>query len=96
MRPDTVATVPFVLNSPTTITSLILSFQAFDVVKVMTQGGPGDATNIYVYWVYEQAIEFRNWGYSAAAITLFFVVLAGLTIAQYRVMGRRNATGEEI
>jgi len=91
--------VTWPLLRPTTafllITSLIMAFQAFDVVRVMTQGGPAGSTSIYVYWVYEQAFLFFRTGYSAAAITVFFAVLVVLTIAQYRAMARRNATGEQ-
>ncbi|HET9933410.1 MAG TPA: sugar ABC transporter permease, partial [Polyangiaceae bacterium] len=46
------------LLSPTTAfvatTSLILTFQAFDVVRVMTQGGPVKSTTVFVYSIYEQ------------------------------------------
>jgi len=88
------------LLRPTTafvaITSLILSFQSFDVVRVMTQGGPAGSTSIYVYYVWEQAFMYFRAGYASAAIVVFFAVILLLTLLQFRWLGRRTATGEKI
>lgn len=61
------------------ITSLILSFQAFDVVRVMTQGGPIKATTIFVYAIYEHVFINLKVGRASALIVVFFVLLLGLT-----------------
>lgn len=61
------------------VTSLILSFQAFDVVRVMTQGGPIKATTIFVYAIYEHVFVNLKVGRASALITVFFVLLLGLT-----------------
>ncbi|MDY0062483.1 MAG: sugar ABC transporter permease [Myxococcota bacterium] len=79
-----------------TITTFILSFQAFDVVRVMTQGGPARSTTIYVYYIWEAAFLFFDAGGAAAATILFFVVILGLTVLQWRFAGQRTGTGEEI
>jgi sn-glycerol 3-phosphate transport system permease protein len=60
-------------------TSLILSFQAFDVVRVMTQGGPVKATTIFVYAIYEQVFVNLKVGRASALIVVFFVLLLALT-----------------
>jgi sn-glycerol 3-phosphate transport system permease protein len=77
------------LLRPTTaflfVTGTLMSFQGFDVVRVMTGGGPADATQIYVHWVYQQAFEFFRIGPAAAAVVLFLVPLAVLTW-----LGRRS------
>ncbi len=78
------------------ITSLIMSFQAFDVVHVMTQGGPASRTMIYVFYVWEQAFKFFRTGYAAAAVTVFFSVILLLTVVQFVLLGRRRSTGERI
>ena len=78
------------------ITSLIMTFQAFDVVHVMTQGGPASSTTIYIYYVWEQAFMFFRTGYAAAAVTVFFLIILGLTILQFRWLARRRVTGERI
>lgn len=71
-------TVP--LLSPTTffitVISIINSFQVFDAVYLMTQGGPARATSVLVYYVYENAFQYFQMGYaSAIAYALFFLVL---------------------
>ncbi|MFO0754846.1 MAG: sugar ABC transporter permease [Byssovorax sp.] len=78
--------VTFPLLRPSTAfvatTSLILSFQAFDVVRVMTQGGPVKSTTVVVYAIYEQVfVNFRA-GRASALIVLFFLLLLGLTALQ--------------
>jgi sn-glycerol 3-phosphate transport system permease protein len=60
-------------------TSLILSFQAFDVVRVMTQGGPVKATTIFVYAIYEHVFVNLKVGRASALIVVFFILLLALT-----------------
>jgi sn-glycerol 3-phosphate transport system permease protein len=60
-------------------TSLILSFQAFDVVRVMTQGGPVKSTTIFVYAIYEQVFVNLRVGRASALIVVFFVLLLALS-----------------
>lgn len=61
-------------------TSLILSFQAFDVVRVMTQGGPVKSTTILVYAIYEQVFLNLRVGRASALTVVFFIVLLALTV----------------
>ncbi|MEO1269998.1 MAG: sugar ABC transporter permease [Myxococcota bacterium] len=70
------------------VTSMIMTFQGFDVVKVMTQGGPINATSIYVYFVYEQAFELFNVGYASAAVMVFFVLVLAVTLTQFWLFDR--------
>lgn len=64
------------LLGPTTlfviVVGIITSFQAFDLVYVMTQGGPADRTNVLVYYIYQHAFRFWNIG-QASALTVLFV-----------------------
>ena len=60
-------------------TSLILSFQAFDVVRVMTQGGPVKSTTIFVYAIYEHVFQNLRVGRASALTVVFFLLLLGLT-----------------
>lgn len=67
------------------IITTISSFQVFDLVYLMTQGGPQGSTNIIVYWMYKTAFEFFNVGKaSAMAYILFFIILI-LTAVQWKV-----------
>lgn len=63
-------------------TSLILSFQAFDIVRVMTQGGPIRSTTVFVYAIYEQVFLNLRVGRASALTTWFFLLLLMLTGVQ--------------
>ncbi len=65
-------------------TSLILSFQAFDVVRVITQGGPVKATTIFVYAIYEHVFMNLRVGRASALTVCFFFVLLLLTALQLK------------
>jgi ABC-type sugar transport system permease subunit len=85
------------LLGPTTAfvatTSLVTSFQAFDVVRIMTQGGPARATELFVYAIYEQIFMNLSVGRASALTVVFFVLLLALAGMQLRVWtGRAKAT----
>jgi ABC-type sugar transport system permease subunit len=81
------------LLSPTTlflvVTLTIASFQGFDIVKIMTQGGPITSTMIYVYYIYEQAFQYFRLGRASAAVVIFFVLILLLTLLQWLVFRKR-------
>lgn len=70
------------------ITQFITSFQVFGVIYIMTQGGPGHATSVYIYYLYQVAFAFGKFGYAAAMAWLLFVVLAVVTYTQWRLQRR--------
>ena len=75
-------------------TSLIVSFQAFDIVRIMTQGGPARATTLFVYAIYEQVFLNLSVGRASALAVVYFVVLCALAALQLRAwraqtIGRR-------
>lgn len=61
------------------VTSLIASFQLFDVVRLVTQGGPVRSTTVLVYAIYEQLFRDLRVGRASALVVVFFVLLAFLT-----------------
>lgn len=79
-------TVP--LLSPTTLFILVLSvissFQVFDLVYVLTYGGPLGSTKVLVFYLYEHAFRFFNMGYASAVAYGLFAVLFILTLLQVR------------
>lgn len=79
-------TVP--LLSPTTLFILVLSiigsFQVFDLVYVLTYGGPLGSTKVLVFYLYEHAFRFFNMGYASAVAYMLFAVLFVLTLLQVR------------
>lgn len=52
------------------------AFKIFDVVFVMTQGGPGNATEMLPTYIYRQGIKFLDVGYSSATAILFIIVMS--------------------
>lgn len=71
------------------VTTMLSSMQAFDIISVMTAGGPLDATKTMVYQVYEEAfVRFRVGDASTVATVLFFILL-GVTLLQVRFLERR-------
>jgi sn-glycerol 3-phosphate transport system permease protein len=86
------------LLTPTTlflfITLSIATFQGFDIVNIMTQGGPVHATSIYVFFIYEQAFHYFRLGTAGAAVVICFLLILLLTFVQHRVFHRRVHYGE--
>jgi sn-glycerol 3-phosphate transport system permease protein len=72
-------------------TSLVTSFQAFDVVRIMTQGGPAQATQLFVYAIYEQIFLDLSVGRASALAVIFFALL--LAIASLELRAWRSQTG---
>jgi ABC-type sugar transport system permease subunit len=82
------------LLAPTTAfvatTSLVVSFQAFDVIRIMTQGGPAHASELFVYAIYEQFFMNLSVGRASALSVVFFVVLLALAVIQLRALQGRE------
>jgi multiple sugar transport system permease protein len=74
------------------VMSVISSFQAFDMVYVMTGGGPGNATQVYNYYIWQNAFQWFKMGYASALGYVLFVLIFGITLIQVRYMGRRVYT----
>lgn len=64
------------------IVAIIASFQDFDQVFTMTQGGPADSTNMIIYYLYQYGFEFFEVGYASSIATILFIVLFFITWLQ--------------
>lgn len=65
------------------VTSVLATFQAFDIQQVMTSGGPAYATTTLVYYVYEQSFgQGANFGRAAAAAIILFISMLIVTALQ--------------
>lgn len=71
-----------------TVTGLIRAIQTFDIPAVMTNGGPLNATNLYVYHLYELSFEQFRAGRASALAMIFFIVLITITVFQLRLARR--------
>lgn len=80
-------TVP--LLSPTiffvVIITCINSFQIFDLIYLMTQGGPLDSTNVLVYAIYKNAFEYFKIGQASAIAYVLFVIILVLSLIQWKL-----------
>jgi multiple sugar transport system permease protein len=81
------------LLSPTTFFVVVLevigSFQVFDMVYLLTRGGPARATTVYNFELYSEAFRDFRMGYAAAMTWVLFVVIGILTLIQFRVLNKR-------
>jgi ABC-type sugar transport systems, permease components len=76
------------LISPTTfflvVTTIIGSTQNFSGIYTLTQGGPGDATEVAIISIYKSAFEFNQYSLASAQSILLFLVLLMITVAQWK------------
>ncbi|WP_426441049.1 carbohydrate ABC transporter permease [Bradyrhizobium genosp. P] len=62
------------------------AFESFDTVKVLTQGGPGHASEVLLYTLYRESFEYLRTGYGAAVAVVFLAIVVTLTLIQARLM----------
>lgn len=68
-----------------TLVTAISSFQVFDLIYVMTAGGPKDSTNVIVYSIYKYAFEYFDIGKACALAYILFVVIFILAMMQKKI-----------
>lgn len=71
------------------VTSLLSSFQAFDIIQVMTAGGPVESTMTLIYYVYEQGFVVFSAGRAAAAALVLFLIMFVVTMIQLHYSERK-------
>ncbi|RKP51721.1 sugar ABC transporter permease [Cohnella endophytica] len=69
--------------------TMIWSFAAFDYVFVMTNGGPGNATELIGTYMYKQALQNQMPGY-ASTIALAMALLSGIIMALFGILRKRG------
>ena len=70
------------LLRPTSFFVLLISLvasvagsQAFDLIYVMTKGGPANATSVLIFYIYQQAFQYSAFGYAGAMASIVVVIL---------------------
>lgn len=66
------------------VMSLVAAFQAFNNAFIMTNGGPNNATLLYMLHLYNSAFRYFRMGYASALAVVLFVIVFGLTLFVYR------------
>ncbi|MCL5947374.1 MAG: sugar ABC transporter permease [Chloroflexi bacterium] len=74
------------------VISVIGSFKAFNQIYIMTNGGPAGTTTTVSLLVYNEAFRYGHLGYASALAFLLFGIILGLTLVQFRVVGRSART----
>lgn len=64
------------------------TFRIFDQISVLTDGGPGDATQVLVYYLYKQAFRNSHINYGAAITVVLFIIVFIITLVQW--LGRKK------
>lgn len=65
------------------IVSIVASFQVFTEIKVMTEGGPGESTNVLIWYLWENAFVYLKMGYASAVAWVLFIVVMILVAIQF-------------
>ncbi len=71
------------------ITLTMNSFKVFDVVRLMTNGGPGSSSDVLVYYIYRYAREYNKYGIGSAAGVILMIILFGFTLVYFRVVEKK-------
>jgi len=70
----------------------IQSFKAFDLIYAMTRGGPNYATEILATLIYGKAFKSFKFGYASAESVIFMLVIALITLIQFRLLKANRAS----
>ncbi len=84
LRPATVVVI---------IVTMIGALRAFDIIAIMTNGGPADATNTLANYMYEQTFLGFRYGYGASIAVVLFMISLGLILAYLRQV-QKGAAGD--
>ena len=72
----------------TLVVNIIQAFQAFGQVKILTEGGPNDTTNLIVYSIYRDAFFNYRFGSAAAQSVILFLIVMVITLIMFRLEKR--------
>ncbi|MCA9882749.1 MAG: sugar ABC transporter permease [Anaerolineae bacterium] len=74
------------------VLSMIGSLKVFDIIFIMTQGGPGRATESLTTYIFNRAFEANKFGYGTAIAVIMFIIILVLSLVQLRYLTRREVT----
>ena len=85
--------VQFPLLMPTTlfvlVNAVLNSFKLVDHLFILTKGGPDNASNLLLYYIFETAFSYFETHYAAAITMVLLVLLAGLALVQFFILDRK-------
>lgn len=69
----------------TLVVNIIQAFQSFGQIKILTEGGPNDTTNVIVYSIYRDAFFNYRFGSAAAQSVILFLIIMLITLLMFRM-----------
>ncbi|MFF2481722.1 carbohydrate ABC transporter permease [Paenibacillus sp. NPDC058071] len=69
--------------------NIISSFQAFETISVMTNGGPSNSTNTLIFSIYKQSSEYYRVGYASAIAVVLMAIVGLITLVYFKVLNKR-------
>ncbi len=86
--------VTFPLLMPTTVfvvfNALINTFRIVDHIFILTKGGPDNATELLLYYLYQTAFEFWDTAYAAVLTVVIMAILMTLALTQFKILERHT------
>ena len=80
--------------TPAIILGVVWTFNKFDVIYLITQGGPQEKTDILVSSMYKAAFQFYRYGFTAMFALVIFIILFLFTIVYLRISGGLKSASE--
>jgi len=74
-----------------TVTGILGAFQSFEIIRVMTNGGPINATNVLVYNLYERGFVAFEAGPAGVLTVVIFVIMLAVTLLQLKIGEKAHA-----
>ncbi len=71
------------------VMTMLSSFQVFDIIQVMTNGGPSYKTQVLMLDIYRNAFRYQNMGWAAAESFILVLLVMGITLLQMRILRTR-------
>lgn len=68
------------------VMTMLSSFQVFDIIQVMTNGNPGNKTQVLMLDIYKNAFRYSDLGWAAAESFILFLIVMAVTLFQMRVL----------
>ena len=69
----------------TVVVNIIQAFQSFGQIKILTEGGPNESTNVIVYSIYRDAFFNYKFGSASAQSVILFVIIILVTLVMFRI-----------
>ena len=70
----------------TAVLTMISAFQVFDIIQVMTEGGPNDQTQVLLLNIYNYAFRYQKMGWAAAVSLVMFLLIFSISLVQTRLL----------